>query len=274
MSDPSGAYHNVDVSNAMASAPSTQTHTQTFRGCSTRRCRDCQADISHRHSNSFRCEDCQKAANRKHYRERYRKRYAMDPEYRAKELQRCRERYATNPEFRNKRRKKKRELFRERYATDPEYRNKILKLKRERRRERYATDPEYRNKRRKRQREWHREQWDTDPEFRAKRRERIRKQLRERYATDPEYRAKMRKRTRERNHRLGGQGYRRELPLLLMRQQWLCALCGDPIDEITADVHVDHILPVSKGGGNEVENLQATHGPCNTRKGNRTTTAF
>lgn len=45
-----------------------------------------------------------------------------------------------------------------------------------------------------------------------------------------------------------------------------CAICGDfvPYDEFT----IDHIEPLSKGGDNEMDNLQCTCRFCNFLKGN------
>lgn len=42
-----------------------------------------------------------------------------------------------------------------------------------------------------------------------------------------------------------------------------CALCGKPI---TGKYHIDHWIPLSKGGANEVGNLRVLHGRCNLRK--------
>jgi 5-methylcytosine-specific restriction endonuclease McrA len=34
-------------------------------------------------------------------------------------------------------------------------------------------------------------------------------------------------------------------------------------------MHIDHIYPVSRGGGDELSNLQVTHSRCNMAKGSR-----
>lgn len=46
-----------------------------------------------------------------------------------------------------------------------------------------------------------------------------------------------------------------------------CALCGEPVN--LADVSVDHIVPLSRGGEHSHANTQATHLVCNVRKGAR-----
>ena len=50
-------------------------------------------------------------------------------------------------------------------------------------------------------------------------------------------------------------------------QGGLCGICGDSLPEDEAEIHVDHIVPVSRGGGDGRENLQATHAFCNLSKG-------
>lgn len=46
-----------------------------------------------------------------------------------------------------------------------------------------------------------------------------------------------------------------------------CAICGAGLGEEA--VHIDHIIPFSKGGLTELSNLQASHDRCNLTKGNR-----
>lgn len=59
--------------------------------------------------------------------------------------------------------------------------------------------------------------------------------------------------------------HRRTLHLYLWRRaDERCALCLLPLE--LAAVSPDHIIPKSKGGGDGVDNLQATHWPCNLRK--------
>jgi len=53
-----------------------------------------------------------------------------------------------------------------------------------------------------------------------------------------------------------------------------CGLCGVSIDVVLAwpdpgSKSIDHILPLSKGGSHNQENVQWAHLVCNERKGNR-----
>lgn len=57
---------------------------------------------------------------------------------------------------------------------------------------------------------------------------------------------------------------RRHRAAVLARDGHICGICGDPLDE--ADVTIDHIVPVSRGGSDDPENLQPAHRSCNSRK--------
>jgi 5-methylcytosine-specific restriction endonuclease McrA len=45
-----------------------------------------------------------------------------------------------------------------------------------------------------------------------------------------------------------------------------CYLCGHELGE---DTHLDHVVPLSRGGGHCMANLRPTHATCNLRKGDR-----
>lgn len=56
------------------------------------------------------------------------------------------------------------------------------------------------------------------------------------------------------------------------RDNWLCALCGDPVDPALKwpnpfSASMDHTVPLSKGGDHLLANLRCTHLRCNIRKG-------
>lgn len=47
-----------------------------------------------------------------------------------------------------------------------------------------------------------------------------------------------------------------------------CGICGMPLDYRTDRFHIDHIWPQSKGGSDDMANLQLAHPSCNARKSN------
>lgn len=55
---------------------------------------------------------------------------------------------------------------------------------------------------------------------------------------------------------------------ILERDQFACAACGATADD-GIKLHVDHIVPVSKGGRTEESNLQVLCAECNLGKFDR-----
>lgn len=58
------------------------------------------------------------------------------------------------------------------------------------------------------------------------------------------------------------------------RDGWICQICGQPIDPdlrapFVMSKTTDHVIPLTKGGLHQVDNLQAAHLYCNIVKGNR-----
>lgn len=88
-----------------------------------------------------------------------------------------------------------------------------------------------------------------------------------------------RKRVRDRKKTLVRQkaisNPRISVELIAKRDSYLCHLCNEIVDmEIKRTekmgATIDHILPLSKGGLDTMENVALAHWICNIRKGNRT----
>lgn len=60
--------------------------------------------------------------------------------------------------------------------------------------------------------------------------------------------------------------------MLIKRYGWVCWYCGAEIDNKTAQV--DHIVPKSKGGGHEKDNLALSCKRCNLAKLDTSLTSF
>lgn len=59
---------------------------------------------------------------------------------------------------------------------------------------------------------------------------------------------------------------------VLARDQWTCCSCGRSSKEHGITLHVDHIIPRSRGGTDNKDNLQTLCWKCNIGKSNRDTT--
>lgn len=222
-------------------------------------CIDCNADISTRHFNSKRCEPCQKSVDAKTQKRCVKNKYQTDPEWVEKERKRRRE---SQRVYVAKNREKVRAKAREDYqkkAQDPTFRAK----ENERNRERYRClmeKPGAREKRNEKSRERMRE-LRADPENRKKINEQYNEWQRNKYATDEEWRAKKRKRQQARDPwRLQPEDIDRQMEL----QKGQCAICKTPLGDV---FHLDHIIPLSKGGASTAKNMQITCPTCNLAKG-------
>ena len=127
---------------------------------------------------------------------------------------------------------------------------------------RQRQDAAYRERNKERSR-----QWAADPANREHKRamereyvhsDEYRERRRERYATDSEYRAKI---VAHRWHLTPD-----DVETKIHAQDGACGICGGLLGE---KVHLDHIVPLSKGGPSTYENMQVAHPWCNLIKSNK-----
>jgi len=81
---------------------------------------------------------------------------------------------------------------------------------------------------------------------------------------------------KERQYDSGSESQRnvssKELLQLIEMQDYRCALTGRELTPETA--HVDHVVPLSRGGSHGIENLQVLHADVNTAKSTLTQDEF
>ncbi len=158
-----------------------------------------------------------------------------------------------NREWKKRNRERLNALYRERYAKNPEkYRAKSRRV--------YQKNPE-------RYRQYSRDYNKTAPgQYRQKARERTRQWALdnpERVARNVKV-SKHRRRSRERS--ATGTFIANDLVTLFAAQVGRCIYCKDKLGQ---KYHVDHIVPLSKGGSNDPANLQLLCASCNLSKAAR-----
>jgi 5-methylcytosine-specific restriction endonuclease McrA len=124
--------------------------------------------------------------------------------------------------------------------------------------------------------EWKKKNPTAYAEYHAKNRDRrlaqIRKWHKENRDKELEWEAKFKDRRRciTRNYRAkkaaGGTHSAADIARIGREQRWLCVGCRQSIKDA---FHVDHIVPISKGGSNNPSNLQLLCQTCNLSKGRK-----
>jgi 5-methylcytosine-specific restriction endonuclease McrA len=89
-------------------------------------------------------------------------------------------------------------------------------------------------------------------------------------AANPERSAELHRRKQmNRSARKRGSGRYEPIDQLVVleRDDGVCGICGGDVDPM--DYHVDHIIPLARGGEHTYANVQTTHPSCNVAKGAR-----
>jgi 5-methylcytosine-specific restriction endonuclease McrA len=149
-----------------------------------------------------------------------------------------------------------------RLATDPQYKSRTLESGRKGNKKYYKSHRMIVLGRRKKARPHIRERYNTDPVFR----------LKSRQATDvwnkanPLKRAEIRHRRRAKESSNGGSFTQEEILALYEKQQGICAYCPK---ELNGVYHIDHFIPIARGGANSILNIRLSCRFCNQSKGDR-----
>lgn len=125
--------------------------------------------------------------------------------------------------------------------------------------ERMASDPEYKKRHNQRNEEW-----------RKANREKARALKKAWRVRNPAAHAAHEAKRRARSAGASGEHSVWDLLLIFQAQAGACAYCAEPV----TNYHVEHMVPLSRGGSNGPQNLAISCPPCNLSKGRKTATEF
>lgn len=96
--------------------------------------------------------------------------------------------------------------------------------------------------------------------------EQFRESIRKWQADRPGYLTEARTKSRAKRYGAEGSFTEEEWLALCESYGWVCLCCLK-----ATELHRDHVIPLSKGGSNMIDNIQPLCGPCNSRKGTKST---
>lgn len=166
------------------------------------------------------------------------------------------------------------EYYMGKYKNDPEYKERFLKNQYNRHKERMKSDSEYAEKQTQRFHDIYVSRY-KDPDFKQELAENHKRWVKENPVKHKEL---IRKHSHIRRARLLGnesEPYTEQEVLELYGTD--CHICNEPID-LQANrragqdgwekgLHIDHVIPILKGGPDTLENVRPSHGLCNISKG-------
>lgn len=83
---------------------------------------------------------------------------------------------------------------------------------------------------------------------------------------NPEILAASKAKRRAHKMQCGGNYTAGQIKDLGARQKWRCVLCKV---SVKSNYHIDHVVPLARGGSNFIHNIQILCPGCNTRKGSK-----
>lgn len=166
----------------------------------------------------------------------------------------------SNPEKREAHNKRIRERIKTRYINDAEFRAQDNKRTREKQRV-YRADPDYRADLNKKARERRK-----DPIYHAEEK----RKRREKPRTEREKSLRAASAARRRARLLGAKGTHTaaDIDLQCRSQKGKCWHCGK---DLNGEFHIDHLIPLTKGGTNWPNNIVCSCAFCNISKNDRLT---
>ena len=196
-------------------------------------------------------------------------RYQSDPAYKERMKTRNRNAYHGDEQYRESVKERSREQSKVRTATGAR-KTEEERAKQRRRGKRRRSDIHRGPMLRAYWRRWHRNRYETDPTWREKERHRSEQRRKQQRGT-PEGLTRWRLYKRRSQHRRravlrnAGTYTHAEWETLCAHYDHRCLCCGE-----RRPLTVDHVIPLSRGGSNTVDNLQPLCLSCNDRKGSRT----
>lgn len=223
-------------------------------------CPKCGLEKGHGERDCY-CRQCRKEYRRKHYEENKERHREQGKEW-----------LAARPNYERDRARRSRELHPERdRAAARRWRENNPNAQKEASLRYIQKDPARWKEIRRRLRAKHRDKLtESKRAWREKNPDRVRDTYRKYLEANPGLQEIKNNARRARMSSATGEFSNEDIQALISVQQSRCAGCGEKLKKTgKGKYHIDHVMPLSRGGGNDPGNLQLLCPPCNFSKGAR-----